>query len=133
WLSRDQRSLEVRLRPVDPDVPESVLLREQDPHWLNHIGPPSFLDDRTCRSPEGYAFLWISEADGTARVYRHEAGDRGMQPLTGARWQVQEIHQVLGRAAYVTAIGPDPRERNLCQVRLNGGDVEALTRGGVHH
>lgn len=117
WLARDQRRLELRLLTAVADRP--ALLAEEDPFWLNRIGPPLFL-------PDG-RFLWVSEQDGWAHLYLHAASGEPLRQLTRGEWQVEQVHGVHAGAVYFTGTTPDPRARVLYRLSLEGGEPEPLT------
>jgi dipeptidyl-peptidase-4 len=124
-LARDQRSLELRLLPGDGSA-DRLLLKERDPHWLNHIGPPLFL-------PAGDGFLWVSEAGGRAHLYRHSMDGGRTRALTAGDWQVERVHGIRGGRVYLTGTGTDPRERHLYRARLDGSGFERLTNEEAVH
>lgn len=119
WLSRDQRRLELRLLSAVSE--RETLLAEEDPFWLNRIGPPLFL-------PDG-RFLWLSERDGWSHLYLYSEGGDLLGRLTEGEWQVEQVHGVHDGSVYFTGTTADPRTRALYRVRLEGGETVALTPG----
>jgi dipeptidyl-peptidase-4 len=123
-VNRDQRALELRTLPVGGEA--RTLVVEADPHWLNHVGPAHPV-------PGSDGFLWVSEAEGRARLYLHAADGERLRALTPTDWQVEEVLGVDERAAYVLGTGSDPRERHYYRVLLSGERVERQTPiGSVH-
>jgi len=122
-LQRDQRSLELRLLDVGGE--DRILLSESDPHWLNKIGPPVFLNSG--------GFLWVSEHTGRSHVYQHAASGEALHAVTSGDWQVEALLGVAERQVYLTGSGIDARERHLYRARMDGTGLERLTsEGGVH-
>jgi dipeptidyl-peptidase-4 len=98
-LARDQRSLELRLLPADGS-PERLLLAEEDPCWLNPIGPPWFL-------PEGDGFLWLSERTGRAHLYEYAMDGTCVRALTEGDWQVEQVLGIRQGEVYFTGTACD--------------------------
>lgn len=81
-VSRDQRRLD--LLRIDPATGASrVVLSETARHWVNVNDGFKALEDG--------GFLWISERDGYAHVYRYDARGRLVRQLTRGAWPVRRI------------------------------------------
>jgi dipeptidyl-peptidase-4 len=131
-LNRAQNRLELRFLPVPKSVREPLgapltVLVEEDAAWVNALDPPHFLKRRG-------EFLWRSERDGFAHIYRcDETGRR--RAVTRGRWTVERLVAVDERRGFVyfTATEKHPRERHLYRARLDGTGFARLTRtGGTH-
>jgi dipeptidyl-peptidase-4 len=112
------------------------LLEETDPFWINvsnfAAGPP------TVETPYFLAdgrFLWLSERSGYAHLYLGSSDGHELRAVTRGEWMVDRLLAVDEKhgLAYFTSTISDARERQVCRVRLVGGEVTRLTReGGVH-
>lgn len=108
---------------------------EKDPYWINNVEPPQFVDD-------GQRFLWLSERDGWIHLYLFARDGKLLKKLTTGDWMID--HPVFedvpsfqtdekGGWVYFESTKPDPRERQIFRVRLNGTDLERLSReAGTH-
>ena len=133
-LDRAQDELDVRLWDIAADS-HRRLLTERDAHWINSLEPPHFLGDNQ-------RFLWLSERDGWMHLYLYGLDGQLQKQLTHGDWMIDGpiFHDVpnagsgeKGGWAYFAATNPDPRERQLYRVRLEGSSLERLSQQpGVH-
>jgi dipeptidyl-peptidase-4 len=133
-LNRAQNELEVHLWDAAAGT-DRLLLTEEDAYWINSLEAPHFLGDEQ-------RFLWLSERDGWLHLYLYGNDGRLQKQLTHGNWMIDRptfsntpalaVDEKSGWA-YFAATNPDPRERHLYRVRLEGGSLEALaTQSGVH-
>jgi len=133
-LNRAQAELTVHLWNAAQGE-DRPLLAEKDPYWINSLDPPYFLHD-------GQRFLWLSERDGWLHLYLF--GDDGalIKQLTRGKWMIDHppfsdvpMFQVDERGGwiYFATTEPDPRERQVYRVRLDGSGLARLSNEtGVH-
>ncbi len=127
WLSRDQRTLELRL--ADPATGRTVatVLREEDPAWLNLTdGPLWVAPDR---------FVWRTERSGWWHLVLYRLDGRVERNLAEGPWEVTDVYGLdpEQRSVIVQGNPGDPRERRLLAIPLGGGAVEPLeSEPGVH-
>ncbi len=124
-LSRTQRDLEVR--KVDAHGGTERLVAEHDDAWLN-------LDQSTPRwLPDGSAFLWASEREGTWRL-EVRAPDGGLLRTLApeAGYRALAAIDLEHRVAFIHA-SREPTELHVARVPLEGGAVEWLTRDEGDH
>jgi len=129
WQSRDQRRLELR-RFDRADGQTKRLLLEESKTFVNLHDDLHFLDDGD--------FLWTSERDGFARVYRYDAEGRMRFALSPEGWVVDRIAAVdeKNERLYFISGGPDPLQAQVFGVTLGEAvkSTEMLTSGeGMHH
>jgi dipeptidyl-peptidase-4 len=133
-LDRAQDELNVHLWDAAAGA-NRLLLTEKDAHWINSLEPPQFLGDNQ-------RFLWLSERDGWLHLYLYGPNGRLQKQLTHGNWMIDDPHfpsipiiglDEKGGWAYFAATYPDPRERQLYRVRLDGSGLERLSQQpGVH-
>jgi dipeptidyl-peptidase-4 len=133
-LDRAQDELNVHLWDAAAGA-HRVLLTEKDPYWINSLEPPHFLGDNQ-------RFLWLSERDGWLHLYIYRRDGALQKQLTQGDWMIdhpifQDVPTIgldeKGGWAYFAASNPDPRERQLYRVRLDGSGLERLSQQpGVH-
>jgi dipeptidyl-peptidase 4 len=113
---------------------DRVLVTEKDPYWINSLDPPYFLKDGR--------FLWLSERDGWLHLYLYAQDGRLLKKLTSGDWMIDHpvfsdvpMFQVDEAGGWVcfSSTDPDPRERELWRVRLDGSGLERLTRQAGSH
>lgn len=125
-LNRAQDQLD--LLRFDPQTGEkTLLLRETSEVWINL--------HKMFRPLKDGRFLWASERSGFMHLYLHDEAGKLVRPLTQGDWLVEEIVSVDEKAGivYFTATHPDPRERHLYAVSLDGGEIRPLTpEPGLH-
>jgi dipeptidyl-peptidase-4 len=108
---------------------DSVLFTEHDPYWVNSLEPPRFLRG-------GREFLWVSEHDGWQHVYRYTAEGKLVRQITRGAWMLDR--QAFGddplfqldpqeNWLYFASTNPDPRERQLYRIHLDGSGMERIT------
>lgn len=117
---------------------------ETDHYWINNVEAPQFVDG-------GQEFLWLSERDGWNHLYLYTLQGKLVKKLASGDWMIDhpvfqnvpsyQIAQEAGRTAQGTGQGwvyfestdPDPRERQIDRVRLDGSGFEQLThKHGTH-
>jgi dipeptidyl-peptidase-4 len=133
-LDRAQDELNVYLWDAAAGAPR-LLLTEKDAHWINSLEPPHFLGD-------SQRFLWLSERDGWLHLYLYGRDGALQKQLTQGDWMIDRPRfsnlpfiglDEKGGWVYFAATNPDPRERHLYRVRLDGSGLERLTQQpGVH-
>ncbi|MGH9401561.1 MAG: alpha/beta fold hydrolase, partial [Terriglobia bacterium] len=146
-LNRDQTRETVRL--WDGKTEQNPVV-ETDPYWINNVEAPQFVDG-------GQEFLWLSERDGWNHLYLYTRSGKLVRALTSGDWmidhpmfqnvpsyQISQVDQLgqVGQAGqaegakdwvYFESTKPDPRERQLDRVRLDGTGFEQLThKHGTH-
>jgi len=106
-----------------------VLLVEHDPYWVNSLEPPHFLKG-------GREFIWVSERDGWQHIYLYTADGKFVRQITRGAWMVdrsvlQEAHlfqlDPQENWLYFASTNPDPRERQLYRVHLDGSGMERIS------
>ena len=133
-LNRAQSELTVHLWDSAQGV-DRPLLTEKDPYWINSLDPPYFLHD-------GSRFLWLSERDGWLHLYLYGSDGALIKQLTRGNWMIDHppfsdvpMFQVAEKGGwiYFATTDPDPRERQLYRVRLDGSGFARLSNEtGVH-
>lgn len=131
-LNRDQASEVVHLWSSGADRHPVV---ETDPYWINNVEPPQFVAG-------GKEFLWLSERDGWNHLYLYTSAGKLLKKLTTGDWLIDhpifedvpsyQVDRTRGWI-YFESTDPDPRERQLYRVRLDGTGFKRLTRQpGTH-
>ncbi len=132
-LNRNQTRMAVHLWDADSGTSRTLLV-EKDRYWINSIRPPGFLADGR--------FLWLSERDGWLHLYLYSRRGKLIKKLTGGNWMLDHplfsdlpMYQHGGQTGWVYFLStqPDPRERQIDRVRLNGSGLERLSKEpGTH-
>ncbi|HXX24547.1 MAG TPA: S9 family peptidase [Terriglobia bacterium] len=133
-LDRAQDELDVHLWNAAAGT-DHLLLTEKDACWINSLEPPRFLGD-------SQRFLWLSERDGWLHLYLYGNDGKLQKQLTHGDWMIDRPIfsnspaigvDEKGGWVYFAATNPDPRERHLYRVRLEGSGLEPLSKqSGVH-
>lgn len=108
---------------------------EKDPYWINNVEPPQFADN-------GRKFLWLSERDGWIHLYLFARDGKRLKKLTKGDWMID--HPVFedvpsfqtdekGGWVYFESTKPDPRQRQIFRVRLDGSGLERLSKQASTH
>ncbi len=114
---------------------DRVLFVEHDPYWVNSLEPPKFLKG-------GREFLWVSERDGWQHVYLYTAEGKLEHQITRGAWMLdQPVFQDVPlfqldpqeKWLYFASTNPDPRERQLYRIHLDGSGMEQLTSESGSH
>ncbi|HFQ92585.1 MAG TPA: S9 family peptidase, partial [Anaerolineae bacterium] len=125
-LNREQSQLD--LLRFDPQTGAGTrLLRETSDVWINL--------HKMFRPLKDGRFLWASERTGFMHLYLYDGDGELVRPLTEGDWLVDEIVGLDEKAGmvYFTATHPDPKERHLYAVSLEGGEIRPLTpEPGMH-
>jgi len=106
-----------------------VLLTETDAAWVDAPGELTFIGDTG-------QFLWPSERGGCKHLYLYDGDGQMLRQLTGGDWEVDAILGVdlEARRVVFSAGYPQPHERQIFSVSLDGGSITQLSQGaGVHH
>lgn len=131
-LNRDQTREVIHLWNGKSDQRPVI---EKDAYWINNVEPPQFID-------HGREFLWLSERDGWNHLYLYTRGGKQVRKLTDGHWLID--HPIFedvpsyyvdqrGGWIYFESTEPDPRERQLYRVRLDGTGLQRIsTEHGTH-
>lgn len=114
------------------------VMSETDEGWVNINDDLYFLDD-------GKHFLWQSERDGYAHLYRFTMDGKLANQVTKGEWALRSSGGVFwfrqsvshinekGGWIYFTALEKSSIERHLYRIRFDGGKMERITKeDGVH-
>lgn len=126
-LSRDQRARS--LVKVDPRTGRTTeLLREQDEAWVDDF-------QRAYRwLADGTGFLWSSDASGALQLQLRASDGALVRAVTPRDFGFASLVHVDERGrTVVVARSPEPVERQLWRVPLDGGEARALTSGPDWH
>ncbi len=113
---------------------DRTLLVERDKYWINSLNPPHFLS--------GGRFLWLSERDGWMHLYLYNMDGKLQKKLTSGDWMIDRplfsdlpMFQLAGDSGWVYFLStqPDPRQRQIYRVRLDGTGLERISKEpGTH-
>jgi dipeptidyl-peptidase-4 len=130
FLALDRPQTDVAVHRWEPQTGnDRVLFVEHDPYWVNSLVPPHFLKG-------GRGFLWVSERAGWQHVYLYTAEGKLTRQITRGAWMLDRpnfsdspLFQLDPQEnwMYFEATKPDPRERQLYRIHLDGSGVEQIT------
>jgi dipeptidyl-peptidase-4 len=130
FLAIDRAQTQVAVHQWDPATgKDRILFVERDPYWVNSLEPPHFLQG-------GREFLWASERDGWQHIYLYTAEGKLVRQITHGEWMVDRpvfedapLFQLDPQEnwLYFASTNPDPRERQLYRIHLDGSGMERLT------
>ena len=137
-MNRMQDTLNLYIAdPVSGEA--SLIMQESDEGWVNVHDDLHFLED-------GKHFIWLSERDGYAHLYRYAMDGTLVNRITKGEWSLrssgggvywlnQAVAAVDEEAGYIyfTALEKSSIERHLYRIRLDGSGMERISKGdGVH-
>ena len=105
----------------------NVAKTETSDAWIEESAALEFIEDEF--------FIYMSEEDGYNHLYLYQNDGTLIRKLTKGRWDVEsfEAYNQERSRIYFTASRPDPKQRHLYSVSLNGSDLQRLTDGqGTH-
>jgi dipeptidyl-peptidase 4 len=130
FLALNRAQTDVIVHRWDPRTGnDRVLFVEHDPFWVNSLEPPRFLKG-------GRQFLWVSERDDWQHVYLYATDGKLVRQITRGAWMLDRpifqdapLFQLDAQESwlYFAATNPDPRERQLYRIHLDGSGMERLT------
>jgi dipeptidyl-peptidase-4 len=136
WLRNSREVVTLRLNRVqnrlDVIVADAVggnsrlLLREEDPHWVNLSDGFRFLDE---------SFVWSSERSGYRHLYLYSLDGKLKRQLTSGEWVVTDLAGVdePRRVIYFVSTEESPLERHLYSIGFDGRAKRKLTAlAGTH-
>lgn len=127
-LNRAQTELNLYFHDLTQKT-TSRILTETDSAWVN----PHF---DLVFSPSGAFFLWTSERDGYAHVYRYSMGGQLLNRVTSGTWSVRPAGKSnrsivavdeTNRWIYFTSQEKAHTERHLYRVRFDGTKMKRIT------
>ena len=146
-LNRAQNDLMLWAWSPATDAEPRLVLEEKDAAWINVYDGPHFLKAPPAAAPGpepsafGFSFVWLSERDGWLHAYLYGADGKLSRQLTRGPWMIapgslRSGHSSpvqidpAGERLYFSSTQQDPRERQLCRVRIDGTSTEpeALSR-----
>ena len=136
-MSRDQRELDAFYVNRKSGKMLKKIFTEKDSAWVNINDDLYFLENGT--------FIWQSERDGFAHLYRFKDSGELVNQITKGKWalrssggpfwlrqSVQAINEKIGKI-YFTAMKESSVERHLYSVDLAGKNIEKISKEkGVH-
>ena len=136
-MSRDQRELDAFYVNRKSGKMLKKIFTEKDSAWVNINDDLYFLENGT--------FIWQSERDGFAHLYRFKDSGELVNQITKGKWalrssggpfwlrqSVQAINEKIGKI-YFTAMKESSVERHLYSVDLSGKNIEKISKEkGVH-
>jgi dipeptidyl-peptidase-4 len=120
-LNRIQNRLDLMI--ADPSTgAASLLLREQEPYWINVTDNYRFLKD-------GKPVLWSSEREGFRHLYLYTMEGKLAHTLTRGEWEITALAGVdeAAKAVYYVSTVQSPLERQLYRVGFDGKHPARLT------
>ena len=126
-LNRIQNRLDLLV--ADPATgAASLLLREQDPYWVDVTDIYRFFAD-------GKRFLWSSSRSGFRHLYLYSMEGKLLQAVTHGEWEVTGLEGVdeTAKTIYYVSTEPSPLERHLYRTGFDGKHTERLTRTAGGH
>jgi len=136
FLALNRAQTEVAVHRWSPRLgTDRVIFVEHDPYWVNSLEPPQFLKG-------GHEFLWASERDGWQHVYLYTADGKLERQITRGAWMLDKpifqdapLFQLDAQETwlYFASTNPDPRERQLYRIHLDGTGMERITSEAGSH
>ncbi len=136
FLTLNRHQDELNVHAWNPEAgSDRALVTEKDRFWINSLAAPYFLND-------GHRFLWLSERDGWLHLYLYDDNGKLLRQVTRGAWMIDKppfsdapLFQVDESAGWVyfASTNPDPRDRHLFRVHLDGTGMERLSKeSGTH-
>jgi dipeptidyl-peptidase-4 len=135
-LDRPQTTLDLFIADADSGKARYVM-RETDPGWVNVHDDLYFLENDD--------FVWASERDGFAHLYRFDAngellnqiteGDWALRPSGGTPGMTQSVAFISDdqQQIWFTSLEKDSTERHLYRVNIDGSGMQRITsEDGAH-
>ena len=124
--NRTQQWLDYRLWNL-ADASSRLLFRETSAAWVDDPGAPRFLADGS--------LVFASQRNGWNHLYRCTADGQQVQSLTQGEWEVRRLHTVDSAEewVYFTATRDSHLAENLYRVRLDGSQLERISRDAGEH
>ena len=111
----------------------TALLTEQSKTFIDQWGGSYFQPLRD------HGFLWLSERDGWAHLYRYDQHGKLLKQLTQGDWRVQEVLKVdeQRQQLWFAASGMDPKQDpyfiHYYRINFDGSGLTALTTAPASH
>jgi dipeptidyl-peptidase-4 len=105
----------------------STLLRETTKAWVNNLGSPVWLKDRS--------FLWLSERSGFKHLYHYTADGKSFRQITSGRWDIRTLYgldEATG-SIYFSAAERSPIGVDIYRVKLDGTGFTRLSQAAGTH
>jgi dipeptidyl-peptidase-4 len=127
WMNRGQDNIKIFFIDLKTGGKEEIF-NEKQPAWVE------FFEDLTFFK-EGNGFLLRSDADGWQHLYSYDLMGKLRTRLTEGPWQVRNIGLVDEKngQVYFSADKGNSTETHLFRVRLDGRDLERLTKDPGSH
>ncbi len=136
-MNREQTEIDLYMTEAASGKSQHIL-KETDPGWVNINDDFYFLKD-------GKHFIWQSERDGYAHLYRFTLdgklvnqitkGDWALRSSGGVFWLRQSVSAIDEENGwiYFTALKKSSIERHLYRIRFDGSELQQLTKSDGTH
>lgn len=104
------------------------VFEHRDPRWVNFLGAPVFINN-------GKEFLWLSEKENFAHIYRYDEFGRLIEKVTDGSWVVQSIdgYDEASKRVFFTANVNAPWRYGVFSTSLGQREmIQHTPQGGVH-
>jgi dipeptidyl-peptidase-4 len=133
-LNRAQNHLKLYFADVVSGT-SRVIYQEKSPTWIDvfdfFAGIMHYL-----YFPEGMKeFLWVSDIDGWAHIYRYDYNGKLLGQVTKGQWEVTYVHAInpKTRTIYYTSTEASPLERHLYAIGFDGKGKKQLSKQAGNH
>ncbi|HYV35202.1 MAG TPA: DPP IV N-terminal domain-containing protein [Gemmataceae bacterium] len=101
------------------------LFRDTTKAWVEYPKAPTWLADGT--------FLFLSERTGWRHIYHYSKDGKLLADVTKGDWEVSTVSRVDEKTGYVYFSGNKDGGNNAWKVKLDGTDMQKVTKGGGDH
>ena len=123
-VERSQKKLAVNLYDANKTEFIKTLFEEERETWVEPRITPFFISNEE--------FIWISDKDGFRNIYHYNINGKLINQLTENEFELSEIIGFYDKKIIYVATGPNPLNKLIYQVDLNGKQELISDKNGVH-
>lgn len=126
-LNRKQNKMELLFADVSTGKTK-LIATDTDPAWVDVTDDLFFLKKKD-------QFIWTSEKSGYRHIYLFDYNGKLVKQLTSGEWEVESVARVDEANGWVYFHGKKetPLERHIYRVRLDGSDLQKISREAGWH